>query len=174
MITFELHDYDWHYMYYIQVTLAVTYILPTALQGLLHSLLHGWLHGQLQHHGWHYVIMNIITWITWRLHNLLHTHYDFYYMACYPVSYMEHYITNCIIVIFRCFLSFTIDIWLWCLKVPRIFFPGQQTAVTLTTIRVTHKILGLAVTVLSAWRTEIESVSPQPHTQVQTSHPQCS
>ena len=101
MIIFELHNYDWHYMHYIEVTFAVTYTLHTTLHGLLHtdSLLHGSLHDQFHHHDWHYIIMNIITWITLRLHNLLHTHYNFYCMACYIVDYMEHYITNYSIIL---------------------------------------------------------------------------
>ena len=61
MITFELHNYNWHYMHYIEVTFAVTYKLHTALHGLLHMLFHGSLHDQLHHHDWYYMIMNIIT-----------------------------------------------------------------------------------------------------------------
>ena len=58
MITFELHNYNWHYMHYFEVTFAVTYQLNTALHGLLHMSLHGSLHDQLHHHDWHYIIMN--------------------------------------------------------------------------------------------------------------------
>ena len=46
-----------------------------------------------------YIVMYIITWITCGLHTLLHTHYNFYYMACNIVYYMEHYITNYTIMI---------------------------------------------------------------------------
>ena len=57
MITFELHSYGWHYMHYIEVTLAVTYTLHTAFHGLLHRLLHGSLHDQLHHLDLDYIIM---------------------------------------------------------------------------------------------------------------------
>ena len=60
MITFELHDYNWH-MHYIEVTFAVTYKLHIALHGLLHMLLHASLHDHLHRHDWHYMIMNCIT-----------------------------------------------------------------------------------------------------------------
>ena len=112
MITFELHHYNWHYMHYIEVTFAVTYKLHTALHGLLHMLWYGSLHDQLHHHDWHYMIMNIITWITLRLHTLLHTHYNFYYMACYIVDYMEHYITNYIIMIDITWITLSLHILL--------------------------------------------------------------
>ena len=52
MIIFELHNYNSHYMHYIEVTFAVTYKLHTALHGLLNMFLHGSLHDQLHHHDW--------------------------------------------------------------------------------------------------------------------------
>ena len=73
LITFELHNYDWHYVHYIDVTFAGTYTLHTALHGLLHSLLHGSLHDQLHHHD------NDLIGITLALR-----HHDHHYM-----NYME-------------------------------------------------------------------------------------
>ena len=59
MITFEfqVHNYNWHYMHYIEVTFAVTYTLYIALHVLLHRLLHGSLHDQLHHLDLNYIIM---------------------------------------------------------------------------------------------------------------------
>ena len=87
MTTFKLHNYDWHYMHYIEVTLSVTYTLQTPSYGLLHNLLHGSLHDKLHHHDHdcHYIIVIITTSTAWRVHSLLHLHYNFYCMTCLSI-----------------------------------------------------------------------------------------
>ena len=46
-----------------------------------------------------YIVKVGITFITLRLHLLLHTHYILHYMICYTGYYMAHYMTNYIILI---------------------------------------------------------------------------
>ncbi len=96
----QLHICIYMYIHGIYMFTIVCTGINMCIHGIdvyipLCQILSIWSGFQMLHTPWHtplhYITCNN-TWITFRLHGLLHSHYTLYYMACYTVNYMDHYI----------------------------------------------------------------------------------